>query len=100
MEYKRNKAVLHPLKGDCRVNHSRLRRPTKLSQGLCGLAHYLPVRTNISRLSRVMLKVEAIVIHQKELCGSVDQSYFLSHKTCLYSRLQLQVLAFVELARC
>lgn len=33
VEYKRNKAVLHPLKGDCRVNHSRLRRPTKLSQG-------------------------------------------------------------------
>ena len=33
VEYKGHRVTVHPLGGDCFINHKRLRKPTKLSQG-------------------------------------------------------------------
>ena len=34
VEYKGHHVTVHPLGGDCFINHKRLRKPTKLSQGI------------------------------------------------------------------
>ena len=34
VEYKGHRVTVHPLGGDCFINHKRLRKPTKLSQGI------------------------------------------------------------------
>ena len=33
VQYKGHRVSVHPMSGDCFINHKRLRKPTKLSQG-------------------------------------------------------------------
>ena len=35
VEYRGHRVTVHPLGGDCFINHKRLKKPTKLSQGMC-----------------------------------------------------------------